>query len=779
MSAPLNKSATKESKSLVGAILFKYFPYWPLFIFCIIACLFAAWFYLRTTAPQYEITASIMLKEEKETRGEDVINSFNQVEGKKVVDNEIEILKSNALMTDVVKNLGLYASFYESDDLIPQSAYTSSPIKVEAVFPEKIGIAPKIEFSYNEKDSTVSIAGQKYPIEQPVETPWGLLNFRLNDKKTHNPEKPLYFSLNTVRNVVSGLRGSFRTTAPSKLTTVIVLKIKDTDPRRGEDILNELISVYNDANLAEKNRLASSASDFIRERLAVVEQELADIEKRAQTFKASRGAVDISTQGQLYLKNITENDQKLAEVSNQLSVLSDVEEYVKKKEIAAEGGVLPVGVKDPAISSLVTKLYEEELNYDKLKKTTGENHPSLTAIRDRINKMKPGILEGIRNQRNGLETTKVNLQSTNNLYQGQLQSIPQVERELIDINRQQAIKSNLYAYLEQKKTESDLTLKQNLIDTRIVDNAQATSDPVSPKGKLIYLVSLIFAMGIPAGLISLKEMLNRKVMYRHEIENLTDAPIIGEISLEKSKDPLVIQEGKRTFIAEQFRRMRTSIGYVGGNAGKKRILVTSTISGEGKSFIALNLAQSIALTGKKVVLVEFDLANPSLSTKLNVDYETGASNYLEGDCEPEEIIRRTAVNDNLFFLPAGPLPDSPSELLMSDRTKELLKYLDDVFDVVVVDSAPASLLSDAYVLSPLCDLTLYVVKHKYTPKTFLERLDEDTSGNQLQNMRIVFNGIRSRGFTKNGYGYGYGYGYIHNTTYGKKSKTRKKYQSKV
>jgi Mrp family chromosome partitioning ATPase len=162
-----------------------------------------------------------------------------------------------------------------------------------------------------------------------------------------------------------------------------------------------------------------------------------------------------------------------------------------------------------------------------------------------------------------------------------------------------------------------------------------------------------------------------------------------------------------------------------------------------------------------------------------VEYETGASNYLEGDCEPEEIIRRTAVNDNLFFLPAGPLPDNPSELLMSDRTKELLKYLDDVFDVVVVDSAPASLLSDAYVLSPLCDLTLYVVKHKYTPKTFLERLDEDTSGNQLQNMRIVFNGIRSRGFTKNGYGYGYGYGYIHNTAYGKKSKTRKKYQSKV
>ncbi|MFN4313785.1 MAG: GumC family protein [Chitinophagaceae bacterium] len=776
MSASLNKSAAKDSKSLFGAILFKYFPYWPLFIFCVIACLFAAWFYLRTTAPQYEITASIMLKEEKETRNEDVINSFNQVEGKKVVDNEIEILKSSALMSNVVKNLGLYASFYEKDDMIPKSAYTTSPIMVEAARPEELTPVEEVEFSYNEKDSLVSIAGNQYPLNKMVSTPWGDLRFRLNEHRRGKATKPLYFALNSVRNVAAGLQGSFRTTAPSKLTTVIVLKIKDTDPRRGEDILNELIAEYNIANLKEKNRLASSASDFIRGRLEEVKKELDDIEKKAQSFKASRGAVDISTQGQLYLKNITENDQKLADVNNQLSVLQDVEAYVKAKEGAAEGGVLPVGIKDPSISTLVSKLYDEELNYEKLRKTTGENSPVLIAVRDRINKMKPGILEGINNQRSSLETTRNNLQATNGSYMSQLQGIPQVERQLIDISRQQAIKSDLYAYLEQKMTESDLTLRANLLDTRIVDRAQSTTDPVSPKGKLIYLVSFIFALAIPAGLISLKEMLNRKVMYRHEIEGLTNAPIIGEISLEKSKDPLVIQEGKRTFIAEQFRRMRTSIGYVGGSSGKKRILVTSTIPGEGKSFIALNLAQSIALTGKKVVLLELDLANPSLSAKLNAHYETGASDYLQGEVEPEEVIRRTAVNDNLFFLPAGTLPENPSELLMSERTKELLKYLDDVFDVVVIDSAPASMLSDAYVLSPQCDLTLYVVKHKYTPKTFLERLDEDNSGNQLQNMRIVFNGIRSRGFTRNGYGYGYGYGYIHNTTYGK---TKKKYQSKA
>jgi capsular exopolysaccharide synthesis family protein len=235
----------------------------------------------------------------------------------------------------------------------------------------------------------------------------------------------------------------------------------------------------------------------------------------------------------------------------------------------------------------------------------------------------------------------------------------------------------------------------------------------------------------------------------------------------------VIQQGKRTFIAEQFRRMRTSLGYVGGNAGKKKILITSSLSGEGKSFVAANLALSLALTDKKVVLLELDLANPSLSNKLDVNYDEGVSSYLQGECEPEQIIKRTTISDNLFFVPSGPLPDNPSELLMSEKLKELLSYLDIAFDIIIIDSAPASLLSDAYVLSPMCDVTLYVVKHKFTPKSYLERLDEENEVNQLKNLRIVFNGIQSRGFTKNGYGYGYGYGYIHNNNSRKKKQYTK------
>ncbi|MCR6720346.1 MAG: polysaccharide biosynthesis tyrosine autokinase [Chitinophagaceae bacterium] len=659
-----NKSVKKDAKSPLSTLLFKYMPYWPLFVVSLVLVLFAAWFYVRTTPPQFEINASIMLKDEKETRPDDIVNALDQLAVNKVVDNEIEILRSKTLVYDVVRRLHLYAQFYEEGGMIPKSAYATSPISIEVLEPAKIDPVEKIYFQYSEKDSLVTIGTQKYPINRFTSTPYGDIKFVLNPNKKGNAEKPLYFNLTSVRAAGEGILGSLRIIAASKQTTVVTLKTQDTDPRRGENVLNELIDVYNLATLNEKNRLAANTFDFVNNRLAVVEKELLEIEKKAQAYKSSRGAVDISTQGELFLRNIRENDQRLSDVNMQVSVLNEVEKYVKSKE--SNDGIVPstVGLADPTMSNLVNNLYQEQLEYDKLKKTVGENNPKLIAVRDRIEKLRPSLLENIQNQRMGLEAAKTNLTSTINSYNSSLYTIPQKERELIDISRQQAIKSNLYEFLLQKKEQTELSVYSTLSDTRIVDKAQASTHPVSPKGKLIYMVALIFALAIPAGLVSLKELFNRKVLFRHEIEELTKAPIIGEISFDKGKDPIVIQEGKRTFIAEQFRKMRTSLGYVNGGNAKKKILVTSSLSGEGKSFVATNLAVSLALSQKKVVLVEFDLANPSLSHKLNVNYETGASNYLNGECEPEEIIRRTAINDNLFFLPAGPLPENPSELFV-------------------------------------------------------------------------------------------------------------------
>ena len=775
MASPSLKTKTsKASRSVLGELLFKYLPYWPIFIAVLILSLLGAWFYLRITPPKYEITAAIMIKDEKKGSAEgETINSLDQLSRKKIVENEIEIFRSRTLMQQVVRNLHLYASLFEDDQLSPKSAYTTSPVIVEASNPDNIPQVDKVNFQFSAKDSQVVIGLKRYPLNQFVNTEFGLLKFKANPRFVQKPEGQLYFSLTPAKKVTTALLEGLTATASTKLTSILNLKIRDTDPVQGEDILSELIEVYNRASLEDKTKLASNTSSFVGEKLKEVEKDLAEIERKLQGYKATKGAVNISTQSELFLKSVNETDKKLNDVDLQLTALNEVEKYVKDKE--SSGGVFPsmIGLEDKMLPELLTKLNNHELEYEKLRKTTGENNPLLTSIKDQINKIRPGILENISNQRANLQASKLNLHSTNNSYSSVLQSIPQKERELVEISRAHEIKSNLYEFLLRKKADSELA-KISQLDTRIVDNAQASTEPVSPKSKLIYIVALIMSFVIPAGFVSIKEFLNRKVLYRHEIETLTNTPIIGEISLDKSKEPLVIQEGKRTFIAEQFRRLRTTLGYLGGNSGKKKILVTSTLSGEGKSFVAVNLALSLALTDKKVVLLELDLANPSLSNKLNVSYDEGVSSYLRGECEPEDIIKRTTANSNLFFLPSGPLPDNPSELLMSGKLKDLINYLEEAFDIIIIDSAPASLLSDAYVLSPICDVTLYVVKHKFTPKSYLERLDEDNTVNQLNNLRIVFNGIQSRGFTKNGYGYGYGYGYIHNNGV----KTKKRYSKK-
>lgn len=777
-------SKNTEGKSGLNDILFRYLPYWPIFLLFLILTILGAWYYLKITPPKHEISASILIKDEKKgsTEGQ-TINQLNQIAEKRIVENEIEILQSRTLMQQVVNNLNLYASFYEEDDkFASKSAYSSSPVKIHFADPSIISKTDKIPFQFSEKDSLVIVGTKRYPLNKFVSTDFGFLQFLPNKARSSaytSNTNPLYFKLSPPKEVAAGLLKGLKANPSTKLTSVLLLSMEDSDPKRGEDILNELIFVYDRASLVEKNRLADSTSSLLTSRLRIVEQDLASIEKKAQAYKSSKGAVDIGTQGRLYLENMTATDNQLTDIDLQLSSLAEVEKYVRSKN--NEGGIVPStsGLRDALLPDLVNKLTALELDYARLKETTGENNPMITSIKDQITNLKPRLLENIQNQRKNLEAGKLNINSANNSYSSLLRSIPEKEREIIDISREQSIKSNLYAFLLQKKEESDLAHASNISDTRIIDKAQASFLPVSPKASMIYGIALALALGIPICLLAFKDLLNQKILYRHEIEKLTTAPIVGEIAFDKKKNAVAIEDGKRTFVAEQFRRLRASLGYLGGKSGKKKILVTSSLPKEGKSFVSLNLALSLALTDKRVVLLELDLSNPSLSNKLKVSFDEGVSSFLSGEAEVEDIIKRTSVHKNLFFIASGPLPDNPSELLLSQKLTELLDYLDDVFDVIIIDSAPASLLSDAYVLSPLCDTTLYIVKHGFTPKSYLERLDEETdSENKLTNMRIVFNGIRSRGFMKNAYGYGYGYGYIHNDSVKRKKRKEKILQTK-
>ena len=775
-----NKHTQSEEneESLAQQLASKYLPYWPMILLALVIAMGAAYAYLRYTTSTYEATATLIIKDEKKGNEESkLMESLDQISAKKIVENEIEVIQSRKLMADVINKLGLYAPISSEGGLKATSAYLTSPISIVSPEPDSLNDFKKIKLNFDNNNHEVILDDKyKYPLNQVVTTSYGKLEFVPN-KNYEKPDKPasqLYFSLIQPKKITVAFLSNLKAESAGKLSSIVSLSYRDEIPERAEDILNQLITSYKQSELNEKDALARNTLAFVEERLALVSHDLDSIEKKVQQYKSGKGAVDIGTQGQLFLQNVSANDQKLSDVNMQLSVLNQVEKFVAAKD-NSNGGIVPstLGISDPMLSQLLEKLYTSELEYDKLKKTVGQNNPNLVSIADRINKIKPNILDNIQSQQQSLSAAKQNLRATNGNYNSMLQSVPQKERQLLDISREQQIKSNIYSFLLQKKEESELAYASTVSNNRVVDYAQASPYPVSPKKMLIYLITIVAFLGLCFAIITIRESFTGKILYRHEVEARTSIPIIGEVAHDKSKNPIVIEAGRRSFIAEEFRKLRISLSFLGIDSSHKKILVTSSISGEGKSFISANLAVSLALTGKKVVLVDMDLNNPTLAKILNVTREEGVTEFLTGEKEPDEIIKRIHEHENLFFISAGNLPENPSELLSNGKVKELIDYLENIFDLVIIDTSPLVLVTDGYILTGLCDATLYVVRHKYTPKMLIKRIDEDNHINPINNPAIIFNGVKTRGFFKNNYGYGYDY------VYGNKDRVRENKKSLV
>lgn len=749
-----------EQDDLLKVLLFKYLPYWPVFILVMLLFMGGAWLYLQYVTPQYEAVAKLIIKDGKKGNEEaKVVESLDVLDGKEIVENEVEVLKSRTLMDQVVRSLHLYAPVYEESRLRSDLAYTSSPVLIELARPDEIEEVEKVSFSFNKEKEYVELGTplKQYPLDQWVQTPYGKLKFLKNEKCSVPSDKPLYFSLVMPKRASVEMLDNLRVGSVNKVSSIVQLELRDAHPQRAEDILNELISAYQRAAVNDKNTLATNTLSFVDARLDAVSRELDSIERHIQRYRSSRGAIDIGTQGKLFLQNVSENDQKLSDINMKLAVLNKVEEYVMSKNNTS--GIVPstLGVDDPVLSQLLEKLYGSELEYEKLKTTVAENNPMLLSVTEQIHKIKPGILENIQNQRKGLMASRDNLYSTNASYNYMLQSIPQKERQLMEISREQNIKSGIYSFLLQKREESAISNASTVSDMKVVDKAQASLVPVTPRSKIVYLVSFVASLTFVTLLIGFRESLNQKILYRQEVEAITQVPVLGEIAFENDAHNIVVEDGKQTFISEEFRKIRSALPFLGIGSRRKKILVTSSIPGEGKSFIAANLAQTLALTGKKVVLIDMDLNNPSLHKTIGATAGKGVSEYLTGGADPEEIVVRTSFNENLYFVSTGALPPNPSELLSNGKAEELINYYKDAYDYVVVDTAPVVPVSDAFLLSPVCDTTLYIVRHKYTPKVLIQRLDETLKVHPLHNAAIIFNGVRGRGFIKNTYGYGYGY----------------------
>jgi tyrosine-protein kinase Etk/Wzc len=763
MKVSKNTGIETTETSLLQQLIFRYYPYWPLLLLLVIISMGMGYLYLKYRIPIYETTATILVKDEKKGLDESkVLEALNMFGEKKIVENEMEVLHSRSIVTQVTKDLHLYASIYEQG-FINRSAYVSSPVIVELKNPDGLIESPKIPFLYNGDKNEVVIDKNAYAMNIWEPSPWGVLRFSENPLYVKSPnEKHFYFSLTSVKTVAAGLQAAIEIAPSSKLSTVVDLKLADAIPQRGEAILNEVVQDYIRASIDDKNMEASNTLKFVEKRLQLMGKELDTVETDIQKFRTEKGVVDISQQSQQYLQNVGENDKKLSEMNVQLAVLDQISKYIKSKN--DEPGLVPstFGIEDPMLSQMLEKLYDSEIQYEKLKKTTAENNPILLSIRNEIDKIKPSILENINSQRRSLEAGRNNLYSNSTRYDSMLYAIPQKERRLVEISRQQGIKNSIYSFLLQKREEASLSFNAAVADSRVIDKAESSVLPIIPNKPIVYLVAFVVPFFLFAAFISMKETFNGKVLFRRDIEENTVIPVIAELTKDRSGQFLVTKGSERTLITEQFRHLRSALSSRILKEKTKKIMITSSISGEGKSFVACNLAISIAQIGKKVVLIEADMYKPKISEEFDLPNSVGMSDYLLGRKEIHNIVYSTKTHENLFVIPAGNIPDNPSELLMSQKVSKMFQYLEEMFDVILIDVAPVSPVSDAYLLSEYADTTLFVIRHAHTPNLELQRLDENPVLNRLKHVDIVFNGICKRGWGKFGPTYGYGY----NNTYG-------------
>ncbi|WP_295127603.1 polysaccharide biosynthesis tyrosine autokinase [uncultured Chitinophaga sp.] len=754
-----NKQSQPDEKvDLVALIRYRYLAYWPLFLIVAALSVGAALLYLRYATPVYRISSTLLVKDEQKDLGEsNILAEMDLFGSKKNIENEIQILTSRTLAREVIRNLNLFADVYEEGQIRNIPAYDYSPVKLQFLEPERImsAVPEKVPLQLLASQGKVILNNKAYPLNDTVSTPWGKM--KITALPGVKDDKIYHVRIVNERQMTQEFMSRLKVTPISKMATVINLEYTDIVPNRGQDVLNELMKVYTAASIKDKNKLAASTMEFLNKRLEIVTKELSTVEGKVEQFKTASGIVDISEQSKLFLESVQENDRQLSESSMQLSVLDAIERHVSGKTGGQSIVPATLGISDPVMMELLSKLYQTEMEIEALRKTTGENSPRLQALNRQVEKLTPSILENIHSLRENFNAGRQKLVSDNGRFMSMLRSVPAKERALVEVGREKEIKAAIYTFLLQKREETALAYSAAVSDNRIVDAAEPESGPFSPRRSMVIVMALAGGIVLVIAFITLKDMMNRELTSRSDIEKVTSAPIVAEILYDDSNDAVVIADGRRSLVAEQFRTLRTSLSYIGLNGDNKTLLVTSSISGEGKSFISVNLAVSLSLIRKKVVLLEFDLRKPMISKMMKVSREPGITNYLVGRTNISDMLRQVEGNEYLYILPAGVIPPNPTELILNGRLEEMLRHLKTMFDYVIIDTAPVGLVSDARLLAPFADATLYVTRHQVTPRLYLKKIDDLYRSKELGKLNIVFNGVKVNSVQGHSYGYGYGY----------------------
>jgi tyrosine-protein kinase Etk/Wzc len=761
--------------------------HWRWYLLGAFISLCCACFYLRYTTPQYKAATTILVKDDKKGGMLSELSAFSDMglgsAMKSNVDNEVEILKSRTLVENTVKDLELNISIFEKSRIRTVDVYKNATIDVRFVNPKKELYESKMHWEF------VQLSAQTFKLLDAVEPnevkPKGLLTkkkvFRFGEliptiagdlvisksKKSANLDshegKSIFIKISPLDAIVGSYLGRIKVDAISKTSSVVGISFTDSNHKRSEIFLNKMIRIYNDAAAADKNFISENTSRFIDERLVLISEELNGVEKNVQSFKQFNSLTDVKSEAQMFIEGINEYDKKSVENEIELNVVTSLIEFLKKSTTA---DLLPSNVvsDNGEASELISSYNQLVLQRNRIFKSATVVNPYVVALDQQILSLKSNITESLRRLQSSLNIQKRNLSKQEGLLDFKIGKIPVQERKFRVIERQQKVKEELYLYLLEKREETAISLAATAPNSRVIDSAKASTNPVFPKSNTIYLAALLLGLLIPFGIIYVIDLLDTKVKTRFDITDRFNIPFLGDVP--HSKTPYeVTQTNNRSSSAEAMRIIRANLDFMLNQVpeGKsKNIFLTSTIPSEGKTYLSVNLASIFANSGKKVLLIGMDIRKPRLNSYLGVTETKGLTDYLSTkDALIEDYIIKYKGVANLDVLLAGSIPPNPSELLMNIKIDELFAKFKKEYDFVVVDTAPVSLVSDTLIIAKHADTFVYVVRANHLDKRLLSIPEVMHRENKLPNIGLLLNDtVPAKGY---GFNYGYGYGDDHET----------------
>ena len=757
-------------------LFFHCLHHWYWFVLCVAVCVGLAMLYLQRSTNVYSVASTIMIRTDNNMSRSSLQTDMLEVMGyqtSKIIGDEIQIITSHSIMEQAVRELNLQTEYRKKVGLRWVGQYPVPDVSLSyesGVLDTLRQLSVQLERTESDYVIELSYKGVKQTIHaqqiiDPVPTNVGLLAF--SENRVLKVGDKFQIKTYPVATCANAMLASMSCRQARKESNVILIAMRSDIPARAKDVINKVVELYNMDAVVDKNIMATNTANFVNERLQIVESELGEVETAVESYMKDNGLTDISQELRIALSNQSLYQKELADVETQISLLDFLADYLHDENNAQSLIPSNLGVKDAALQKLMGEYNTLLLHQMKIARSVTESNPAYLQEAEQLETLREAILTSLVNIRQGLQIQKSDLLSRDRDFTSRIYNVPERERKYIEIKRQQSIKEKLYIYLYQKREENALTLASTVMPAKIID-APIVSGPISPRHRRFMIIAVAIGLGLPFLIIFLLDYLNDEVKDQREFQSVVKAPFLGNVLYMPSDKVVAVDSHNNSAQAELFRTIRTNLRFMLPDKKSPVLLVTSALNGEGKSYVAINIAASLALLKKKVIVVGLDIRKPTLSQYLHIDFKGHLTSYLLDPTMPlDELIIPSGAVDNLDVMPSGAIPPNPGELIQSPNMERLFNALKERYDYIVVDTSPLYLVSDTFHLDKYGDMTIFVTRANYISREMLPYIQDIYANQKMHNMACILNastgGKRGYGYGRYGYGrYGYGrYGYGH------------------